>query len=80
MIKAMKTITKLWLLIIVLVILTPLGLILPAYFKSGPAWGEWGVVDRYGKTGIAYIISAVLGMLAVVGIIFLIGKFLGKKE
>lgn len=36
------TITKkLWIGIGVLIILTPLGLILPDYFKAGDAWGEW---------------------------------------
>jgi len=29
--------------IAVLVVLTPIGLILPAYFKAGAAWGEWGI-------------------------------------
>jgi cobalt/nickel transport protein len=37
-----KSITKFWLGIAVLAILSPLGLILPAYFKAGSAWGEWG--------------------------------------
>ena len=32
---------KLWLGILVLIILTPLGLILPYCFKAGDAWGEW---------------------------------------
>jgi cobalt/nickel transport protein len=31
---------KLWIGIFVLIILTPLGLILPDYFKAGGAWGE----------------------------------------
>ena len=26
-----------------LILLSPLGLILPEHFKAGPAWGEWGV-------------------------------------
>ena len=39
----MRTINKLWLFIAVLILLTPIGLILPAYFKSGAAWGEWGL-------------------------------------
>ena len=38
----MKTITKLWILIALLAALSPIGLILPAYFKAGGAWGEWG--------------------------------------
>lgn len=39
----MKITTKLWLGIVILIGLSPLGLILPEYFKAGPAWGEWGV-------------------------------------
>ena len=76
----MKTITKLWILAAALVILSPLGLMMPGYFKSGPAWGEWTAVDRYGKTGITYMISAAIGVFIMAGIIFLIGKFLSKKE
>jgi len=39
----MKVISKLWIGIAVLIILTPLGLLLPGYFKAGSAWGEWGI-------------------------------------
>jgi cobalt/nickel transport protein len=38
----MKTITRLWIGLAVLVALSPLGLILPEHFKAGAAWGEWG--------------------------------------
>lgn len=38
----MKITTKLWIGIASLIILSPLGLLLPEYFKSGGAWGEWG--------------------------------------
>jgi len=38
----MKTITKFWIGIVALIILSPLGLILPDHFKAGAAWGEWG--------------------------------------
>lgn len=38
----MKTTSKLWLGIAVLIILSPLGLMLPEYFKATGAWGEWG--------------------------------------
>ncbi len=38
----MTTITKLWLGVIILALLSPLGLLLPEYFKAGDAWGEWG--------------------------------------
>ncbi|MBU1912462.1 MAG: PDGLE domain-containing protein [Candidatus Omnitrophica bacterium] len=37
----MKLITKLWIGIAVLIVLSPLGLILPEHFKAGSAWGEW---------------------------------------
>lgn len=39
----MNTITKLWILIAILIILAPIGLVLPEYFKAGGAWGEWGI-------------------------------------
>jgi len=38
----MKTTTKLWIGIGILILLSPLGLILPEYFKAKDAWGEWG--------------------------------------
>ena len=38
----MKLTVKLWIGIGVLIILSPLGLLLPEHFKAGPAWGEWG--------------------------------------
>lgn len=33
---------KLWIGIGALIVLSPLGLILPDQFKAGSAWGEWG--------------------------------------
>lgn len=39
----MKLISKLWLGLGILIILSPLGLILPEHFKAGSAWGEWGI-------------------------------------
>lgn len=41
----MKITTKLWVWIIALVVISPLGLILPEYFKAGSAWGEWGIEE-----------------------------------
>ncbi|MBU1923965.1 MAG: cobalamin biosynthesis protein [Candidatus Omnitrophica bacterium] len=38
----MKIISKLWIFIGVLIILSPLGLLLPERFKASSAWGEWG--------------------------------------
>jgi hypothetical protein len=47
----MKTQTKLWMGLVLLALLAPLGLILPEYFKSGPAWGEWGLKGFSGFWG-----------------------------
>ena len=38
----MKVTTKLWIGLAMLIILSPIGLILPEHFKAGSAWGEWG--------------------------------------
>jgi hypothetical protein len=37
----MKGMKRLWWGLLVLMLISPLGLILPEVFKSGPAWGEW---------------------------------------
>lgn len=37
----MKITTKLWIGMAVLIGLSPLGIIVPGYFKAGSAWGEW---------------------------------------
>lgn len=39
----MKTTAKLWIGLLIIVILTPIGLLLPEHFKAGAAWGEWGI-------------------------------------
>lgn len=36
-----KTFARLWIVLIVLAVLTPLGLLLPRWFGAGSAWGEW---------------------------------------
>jgi len=33
---------KLWVSLLVMALFTPLGILLPAKFKAGEAWGEWG--------------------------------------
>lgn len=38
----MKLTSKLWIGVIILAVLSPLGLLLPEYFEAGDAWGEWG--------------------------------------
>jgi hypothetical protein len=47
----MKTTTKFMLGIAVLVVLSPLGLLLPAHFKAGSAWGEWGADEMQKLVG-----------------------------
>ncbi len=37
----MRTTRKLWIGVLVLVLLSPLGLLIPAWFNAGGAWGEW---------------------------------------
>lgn len=41
--RPMAATKKLWIGICVLALLSPLGLILPALFGAGGAWGEWGL-------------------------------------
>ena len=47
----MRLITKLWIGIVVLIVLSPLGLILPERFKAGSAWGEWGADEMQKLVG-----------------------------
>ena len=34
---------KLWIGLLMMALLTPLGILLPETFNSGEAWGEWGI-------------------------------------
>jgi hypothetical protein len=47
----MKTVNKLWIALIVLIILCPLGLILPDKMGAGSAWGEWGADEMEKMVG-----------------------------
>ncbi len=38
-----KSLRRLWMGIGILVLLSPLGIIIPAYFGAGGAWGEWSL-------------------------------------
>jgi hypothetical protein len=49
----MKIVSRLWLFLGVLIVLSPLGLILPGHFKAGGAWGEWGADEM--KALVGYI-------------------------
>jgi len=59
----MKITTKLWIGIVILVLLSPLGVISPGHFKAS----------------FAYIISAAAGVLVIILIVLLVGKILTKK-
>ena len=47
----MKLITKLWIGIVALIIISPLGLLLPEHFKAGSAWSEWGASEMQKLVG-----------------------------
>lgn len=47
----MKITTKLWIGVAILIILSPVGLILPEVFKAGAAWGEWGTEEMMELVG-----------------------------
>ena len=110
----MKTTLKLWIGVGILIILSPLGLILPEYFRGGDAWGEWGAegikelvgyipagleklsgvwsaplpdyafsgweAKGLGEMSLAYIFSALVGIVITVAAVVLIGKLLRVKE
>ena len=59
----MKPIAKLWLGLGVLILLSPLGLILPDHFKAGSAWGEWGLDEMEKLVGYVPQGLAKLGAL-----------------
>jgi len=110
----MKITAKFWIGIVILIILSPLGLILPEHFKAGSAWGEWGADEMQKLVGyiprgleklsnlwnapmpdytfkgwaekdlphlsLAYIISAVMGIVVIILVVVGIGKLLLKKD
>ena len=47
----MKLTAKFWIAIGVLIILSPLGLIIPDHLKAGSAWGEWGAEEMQQLVG-----------------------------
>jgi hypothetical protein len=47
----MKTITKLWIGLGILAVISPIGLYLPDKLKAGSAWGEWGADEMKGLIG-----------------------------
>ena len=105
---------RLWWGLILLILLSPLGLILPEVLRSGPAWGEWNLGEIHKMVGfapeglkkwmglwsaplpeynvgdrekmglvhssLAYILCGFLGVGAVIGVTFLLGKLMGRKD
>jgi cobalt/nickel transport protein len=100
---------KLWIGLLVLIILSPLGIILPMIFDAGDAWGEWSVETIEKLTGfipeklkansdiwhspvqdynlgnehssltvqiLSYIFSGLIGVVIIIGIMFLLKKIL----
>ena len=102
---------KLWIGLIVLALLSPLGLLLPRLFNAEEAWGEWGpetlrkllgyVPERLRQTAdiwkapfagyspapdhpsllfqvAGYILSALLGLVLILFVIYMFKRFLTK--
>ncbi|MDA8085306.1 MAG: hypothetical protein M0Z75_01255 [Nitrospiraceae bacterium] len=40
-----KSQKRLWIGLVILALLTPLGIVIPDKFKGGGAWGEWGPAE-----------------------------------
>jgi hypothetical protein len=108
------TLKRLAIILLVLAVLTPLGLIVPAHFGAGGAWGEWSGEELqklvgYVPSGLhrledlwkaplpdyalpgqehaplhvlcwSYILSAVVGVGAIVLVTLLIGRLLARRE
>ena len=47
----MRVLTKCWIALGFLSVLSPVGLLLPARFKAGSAWGEWGADEMAKRVG-----------------------------
>lgn len=47
----MKASKRLWIWLIALVLISPVGLILPGMFGAGAAWGEWSTAEIQGLVG-----------------------------
>jgi len=105
---------RLWIIVIALALLTPLGIWLPERLRAGDAWGEWGPEDveeqvgflprglgrlaglwkapapdyappgweekAFALRGGAYIASALVGLAMCGAIIWLLGRWLARKE
>ncbi len=100
--------------ILILVLLSPIGIILPTLFNAGSAWGEWGPEELKEMVGyvprgieklsslakplfpdynikgwedkdilyqsVGYVVSGVVGVLVVILITYVIGRWSVKKK
>jgi hypothetical protein len=102
---------KLWIILIVLILISPLSILLPALLGSGSAWGEWssqqvgemvGFIPKgmerlealwkapfpdytlplFGENlkglSLGYIVSAFLGTLLIVALVYGIGLYMTR--
>jgi cobalt/nickel transport protein len=53
MIKKTTLTKKVWIALLVLVLLSPLGVLLPEFFHTEGAWGEWSIEKVEKQTGHA---------------------------
>ncbi|MEW5744214.1 MAG: PDGLE domain-containing protein [Nitrospirota bacterium] len=104
---------KLWIGLLIMALLSPLGILLPEWFNAGDAWGEWGTdtletllgyvpegLKKYADLWkapaadytfggeqaplsvqiLSYIVSGLIGILLLSGVVYLISKFLVRRD
>jgi len=105
---------RLWIIVALLAVLTPLGLWLPQRLGAGDAWGEWSAEDLAKQVGfvptglarlaglwrapapdyappgweerpllaqgVAYVLSALVGLAVCAGSIWVLGRLLARRE
>lgn len=54
---------KLWIGLLILALLTPLGILIPQWFGAGSAWGEWSAEELKDLVGYVPVQLARLGNL-----------------
>ena len=102
---------KLWIAIMVLALISPIGILLPYLLGAGSAWGEWSseevgkmvgfapegmekiealwrapvpdysipfLGESLGGLSVGYIISAFVGVISVVALMYGMGKYMTK--
>ena len=107
-----KSQRKLWIGLLIMALLTPIGIWLPEKFNAGEAWGEWGldklekligyIPEELGRLSslwnaplpdyslgsenaspfiqaLSYIMSGLLGILAVGAVVYVISRLIVKN-